>query len=1318
MAQSILASDPKKLIGNVLARQYRLVELSGTDPSTINFVGQRMRDASLVDVTLVRQELSDDGVFAQRHIRNLRELSTLQQDNIVKILDYGNTDDGALFMITEHLDGELMSSFLERAIQLPWPEVRSLAMQCIIALRAAHARDVHHLGFRPSVCTLVIDDEGDILVKIRGFGLVHRRMSDSVAPSELLHYLSPEQVLGKEVDQRADIYAVGALMFRMLVGRPPLGGKMAQVGMQHKLASVPRLRGAGTSITPTVEALVQRALQTDPGARFESMGAFQRALSAIGDHGFKAMANKGEAGWTTMVSAAAGEDEGDSAVFYSLDSLRGQLLDASDPKAQLEICAKMERAVNALSTPGVEDQYSTTWRNRIAQARAKAYEVLDDELRANKRWPELVALLRRRLATLEDPAARVVALEAIARLHLRELREPAKAMAAYQEIVALDPEREEALVELARMYVRADRPREARECIERFLSVSRDPVARAELLVKLAVIELAERGDAELAESYLLKAIKLNAAEVDAASELAKIYKQRGDLARLLSCLEHIVEHASSDYRKIEAASEAGFLLKNQIGDLERALPLFKRVIELDPENVRVGIVLADAYSAAGNLIDAAPIFDLLVRKADKLKLSPASQLDLSMKAAKTWRALDKSDKALRMYQRVLRLDSTNRQARLGEADALFELGKNDEAFDRYRALLAPTGGGGPPPAGKAVAAIYCRLAEIRGRQGDEKGAREYYEKAIRKDPQNRTAVEAMLKKRTAAGDVRGALRLHEKALASAKGKDRFKHLRAIGEIYRDQIKDLRRSAEAFERAAEIVPDDVPLLLALVDVYRAHRQWKGVLRGLERLIHQEDDAAKRARYHYTAAVIYRDELGDLDRALDRFDRVLDDDRTYLKAFQATDAIMTRRKDWKKLERAYRKMIKRLPADGEHKLRSLLWANLGEIYRSRMGDFKSAVKAFEVATGVEPDNLERRQILVELYEHLAKSDRSFANKAVRGHNALLRFDPSRFRSYHYLFKYYRHTKQLDKAYCVARTLSFLRQANEEQLELLLHYQRQGAAKIRRALDVEGVRLSIVPADQPQVLNKVLMLMCRAVSSWRAQDMPRSLWRRDRVNLDTYGGARALCLKIALRALGVATPAVYFIAEQSGDVTLINTKHEGQVFATVVVQGGLMRIDDRNELLFAFARHCMELYPPHFTFFALERSTGHLKELVYACMKLVGVEVPGTGVNDVVVEELRRRLPDSVVAQLRATLSRAGDAEGFADVKRWARGAQIAGYRAGLLLCDDLGTAARVINQEQRLVGSTLTAKDALKELILYSVSEQYFDARRRVGLNVA
>ena len=75
-------------------------------------------------------------------------------------------------------------------------------------------------------------------------------------------------------------------------------------------------------------------------------------------------------------------------------------------------------------------------------------------------------------------------------------------------------------------------------------------------------------------------------------------------------------------------------------------------------------------------------------------------------------------------------------------------------------------------------------------------------------------------------------------------------------------------------------------------------------------------------------------------------------------------------------------------------------------------------------------------------------------------------------------------------------------------------------------------------------------------------------------------------------------------------------------------------------------------------------------------------------------------------------------GEVDVKRWARAAELAGYRAGFLFCNDLATAAHAIGQEQRVLGSFFSPKEALRELVVYSVSEEYFEARRSLGLNVA
>ncbi len=183
-------------------------------------------------------------------------------------------------------------------------------------------------------------------------------------------------------------------------------------------------------------------------------------------------------------------------------------------------------------------------------------------------------------------------------------------------------------------------------------------------------------------------------------------------------------------------------------------------------------------------------------------------------------------------------------------------------------------------------------------------------------------------------------------------------------------------------------------------------------------------------------MVLRDNLNAQDEAIDRFNTVLDDDPKYLKGFQAIDALVTKNKDWKSLERSYRKMIKRLPATGEEELALALWSNLGEIYRTRLNDLKAAAEVYSVvATQFDPNNPKWQIVLAELYERLLdENPTEYAPRAVAAHQSLIAQEPYRIESYHALYNIYNSSNQVDKAFCVARTLAFLKKATpDEQTE---------------------------------------------------------------------------------------------------------------------------------------------------------------------------------------------------------------------------------------------------------------------------------------------
>jgi serine/threonine protein kinase len=171
-----------------------------------------------------------------------------------------------------------------------------------------------------------------------------------------------------------------------------------------------------------------------------------------------------------------------------------------------------------------------------------------------------------------------------------------------------------------------------------------------------------------------------------------------------------------------------------------------------------------------------------------------------------------------------------------------------------------------------------------------------------------------------------------------------------------------------------------------LDRYSEAKQWKQAIQVIEQFIALESDAMRKGAYYYAAAIIARDELQDLDAAIEYCNTALD---CYfmrpetvsesmlpvaMQPFRAIERILTRQGDWKVLERSYRKMIVRVRPN-HHKLQATLFDTLGDIYRSRLEHDSSAVQAYEMAQQLDPENAtrtdgtDRAAILAELRERI-------------------------------------------------------------------------------------------------------------------------------------------------------------------------------------------------------------------------------------------------------------------------------------------------------------------------------------------------------------
>ncbi len=1003
-----------------------------------------------------------------------------------------------------------------------------------------------------------------------------------------------------------------------------------------------------------------------------------------------------------------------------LETLEAQLDVTGDVEDQIVIYEKMAHALVTMSND--RERAAETLEKVISldPARDVTYRQLEELYASMEKWTELVETYRSHVNATDDPTMKVALLTAMGEVYEKQVEDVDRAIETYGQILQLDPYNFEAASTLSRLQEAIEDWPNAIQTMGQLAELTRDPGQRTELLTRIARVQHQKLGASEDAEYRLNQALEIDPSHVGALVLLGEIYKQRGDWLKASRVLETASEHSHNALERTNLAAEAAFINYEELDNRDKAVELFGKTLSYDPEHVKVGRVLADIYYEGGHYAYCDGIYDMLTRKVDSLELDDDQQRELFLRAAKTARALGNAEKALKQYKRAYDIDSTNHDVLTGMADLLFEREDWERSFKLYQTILVQHR---DTQSSEDTVRVYHRLGTIKNRQNEPRKALNYFEKALEVDPHHEETLTAViaLQSSGATPDWEGVISAKRALIdISPDGDAQFALWKDIGELSATKLNNKDKAAAAYSAALDLRPDDYPLLHTLLELYTTSRRWTDAISIIDRIVEIEKDPPRRAKYHYTAAVLLRDELGMNDEAVERFNTVLDDDPSMLKAFQAVDTQLTRSKDWKALERAYRKMLKRLPQDGNEQLKVTLWSNLAEIYRTRLQDYQSAVAAYEVAAKLDPDNVDRHMKMAELYERLMEvNPKQYVDAAVREHQILIANEPFRYESYHALFQIYTAASEVDKAFCVASVLNFLKKATDDEANYVERHKRGDFVMARQRLSEDTLRKHVFHPDQDLYLTGILGLIAPAVAAWRAQPLPSTLGANERVDIQIDPSLFSRMAKYVKDVLNVSTPDVYLRPADPGDLTLMNVKRDETLHPSLVVFQNLLRGKSESHLAFALGRYMMELYLPHYCYVALERSPQNLKQVFLACLRAVGMPVQTDNVAalDIIAREITGRMQPAALDQLRSLMQKFIDAGGSTDVKRWAAAAELTSYRVGLLLCHDLRIAGQMISQEPSTLGTTMGPRDKIKELVLYSISEDYFTARRAVGVTV-
>jgi tRNA A-37 threonylcarbamoyl transferase component Bud32 len=223
-----------------------------------------------------------------RFRREAMVTSGLRHPGIVQVIDFDRTDEGHSFLVMELLEGEELAAIIRRDAPLPLARALGLVEQIGSALHAAHRQGIVHRDLKPQNVFVLSLDRGRDLVKILDFGISKAQVATQRLTSESAmlgtpQYMAPEQAIGRsaEVDARADQFALAALTYELLSGRPPFSGDTV-MALIYQIVHVdpPPLAAVAPALPAAVDAAIRRGLSKQPEDRFDGVGGLVAALFA------------------------------------------------------------------------------------------------------------------------------------------------------------------------------------------------------------------------------------------------------------------------------------------------------------------------------------------------------------------------------------------------------------------------------------------------------------------------------------------------------------------------------------------------------------------------------------------------------------------------------------------------------------------------------------------------------------------------------------------------------------------------------------------------------------------------------------------------------------------------------------------------------------------------------------------------------------------------------------------------------------------------------------------------------------------------------
>jgi serine/threonine protein kinase/tetratricopeptide (TPR) repeat protein len=279
--ETLEAAKEELTTGTTFARRYQIIEELGKGGMGKVYKAHDTEVREKVALKLIKPDIAEDKKTIERFRNELKLARKIRHKNVCQMYDL-NKEEGAYFITMEYVPGEDLKSMIRMTGQLSVGASLNIVKQVCAGLAEAHKLGVIHRDLKPQ--NIMIDREGD--AHIMDFGIARSLKGKGITGSGVMigtpEYMSPEQIEGKEVDQRSDIYSLGIILYEMLTAKVPFEGDTPfSIGLKHKSEIPKNPKEFNTQIPDDLSRVILKCLDKDVEKRFQSAGELRSELTRI-----------------------------------------------------------------------------------------------------------------------------------------------------------------------------------------------------------------------------------------------------------------------------------------------------------------------------------------------------------------------------------------------------------------------------------------------------------------------------------------------------------------------------------------------------------------------------------------------------------------------------------------------------------------------------------------------------------------------------------------------------------------------------------------------------------------------------------------------------------------------------------------------------------------------------------------------------------------------------------------------------------------------------------------------------------------------------